>query len=90
MCLRDFYDVYILTKTQEFNRKLFHEVLLRTVEHRGIQHIFDGINKKIATIGNSKELQSLWSKYRKNYNYAKDISYEEVLAVLHDLTIPIK
>ncbi|WP_373897829.1 nucleotidyl transferase AbiEii/AbiGii toxin family protein [Haloimpatiens sp. FM7315] len=87
---RDFYDVYILTKSQDFDRNLFHEALLKTAEHRGTQHIFDGINKRIATIGNSKELKNLWSKYRKNYNYAKDISYEEILAVLDDLMIPIK
>lgn len=82
---RDFYDVYILTKTQEFNRKLFAEAVFKTAEHRGTIHIYDSIEKRIDDIKNSKGLQNLWSKYRKNYSYAKEISYEEVSSVLDQL-----
>lgn len=82
---RDFYDVYILTKTQEFDKKIFGEAVIKTSEHRGTQHIFDGIEKRIAIIENSKDLQNLWNKYRKNYSYAKEISYEEVSSILNEL-----
>lgn len=87
---RDYYDIYILTKTQEFDRKIFGEAVIKTAEHRGTIHIFDGIEKRIAVIESSKDLQNLWSKYRKNYRYAKEISYEEVLNVLNELSELVK
>lgn len=82
---RDFYDVYILTRTQEFNRKVFSQAVLNTAKHRGTIHIFNNIEERVAVIESSKDLQSLWSKYRKNYSYAKEISYEQVLSVLKEL-----
>jgi predicted nucleotidyltransferase component of viral defense system len=82
---RDFYDVYILTRTQEFDRKIFGEAVLKTAEHRGTIHIFDSIEKRIAIINDSKDLQNLWNKYRKNYSYAKGISYGEVSSTLNEL-----
>lgn len=32
---RDFYDIYILAKTQEYNREVLKEALIATAEHRG-------------------------------------------------------
>lgn len=88
--LRDFYDIYILIKTQEFNRELFNEAFKRTVDHRETYHITLNINEIINTIENSNELRKLWDKYRKQYSYAENISYEDILSVLKELKEYIK
>jgi hypothetical protein len=88
--LRDFYDIYILTKTQNFNKKLFNEAILKTSKHRGTTHIFENIEKRISVVENSKDLKKLWDKYKKNYSYAKDISFEDIAFVLKELLVVIK
>ena len=82
--LRDFYDVFILTKTQDFNKSLFNEAILKTSKHRETTHIFEVIEKRIEVIKNSHDLKRLWEKYRKNYSYAKDISFDEISFVLKE------
>ncbi|QCH27780.1 nucleotidyl transferase AbiEii/AbiGii toxin family protein [Clostridium tyrobutyricum] len=87
---RDFYDIYILTKTQAFNKNLFNKAILKTSKHRGTTHIFENIKKRVSIIENSKDLKNLWDKYKKNYNYAKDISFEDIVCVLKELLASIK
>ncbi|KAF0091962.1 MAG: Abortive phage infection protein [Fusobacteria bacterium] len=79
---RDFYDVYILSKTQEFDTMLFIKALRNTAEHRKTTHIFENIKNRIKKIENSKSLELLWIKYTRNYRYAKDIAYSNVIESL--------
>lgn len=79
---RDFYDVYILSKTQVFDNMVFIKALRNTAEHRKTTHIFDNLNDRIEKIENSKALELLWIKYTKNYRYAKDIAYSNVIESL--------
>jgi predicted nucleotidyltransferase component of viral defense system len=51
--LRDFYDVYILARTQKFSLYLFR--------------------------------QALWVNYQKEYAYAKEVAYIDVITALRDL-----
>lgn len=83
---RDFYDIYILIKTQDFDKNLFNEAVLKTSKHRGSTHIFDDTQKRISVIENSKDLKRLWEKYKKNYSYAKDISFDDIVYVLKELS----
>ena len=87
---RDFYDIYILSKTQDFNKDLFSQAVLETSKHRGTTHIFEDIQKRISVIENSRELKNQWGKYKKNYSYAKNISFEDIACVLKELLISIK
>lgn len=82
---RDFYDIYILVNTQEFDKSVFTEALTKTVEHRNTIHVFDDIMKRIRAIETSKILKDRWIKYTKNYPYAKDISYENTIDALKKL-----
>ena len=48
-----------------------------------VNHIYmKGILKNIQE---SLELQKMWSKYRKQFAYAKDIEYEQIVEVLRTL-----
>ena len=89
---RDFYDVYILTKTQGYNAETLRKAIFATAEHRGTKAIMEAeTNNRIAVIENSSELQSQWAKYQKKFPYAKDITYQEtvnaVKEVIHEIYI---
>lgn len=82
---RDYYDVYILSTTQQYDRLLFEEALAATADHRGSTNsIMDraGIMERISK---SEDLQGMWEKYRKRFAYAEGISYEDIIRALRDL-----
>ena len=89
---RDFYDVYILTKTQGYNAETLRKAIFATAEHRGTKAVMEAeTNNRLAVIENSSELQSQWAKYQKKFPYAKDITYQEtvnaVKEVIHEVYI---
>ena len=82
---RDYYDVYILSTTQQYDRLLFEEALAATADYRGSTNsIMDraGIMERISK---SEDLQEMWEKYRKRFAYAESISYEDIIRALRDL-----
>ena len=82
---RDFYDVYILTTTQEYDKTLFAEALKATAKHRGTTNQIADILGILKNLEESSELKLRWDKYRKQFTYASDISYEQILEVLSKL-----
>lgn len=84
---RDFYDIYILTITQKFDKSIFNEALKETAKHRDTLHIFNDIVKTISIIESSKPLKDRWIKYTKNYPYAEEINYEDTIKALKNLLI---
>ncbi|PKM64868.1 MAG: nucleotidyl transferase AbiEii/AbiGii toxin family protein [Firmicutes bacterium HGW-Firmicutes-20] len=85
---RDFYDVYILTKTQHFDHSVFFEALKSTATHRETTHILNDITNRLEEISGSKTLKSRWIKYTKDNRYADGISYEIIIdsikVLIHD------
>ena len=82
---RDYYDVYILSTTQQYDRLLFEEALAATADYRGSTNsIMDraGIMERISK---SEDLQGMWEKYRKRFAYAENIGYEDIIRALNDL-----
>lgn len=84
---RDYYDVYILGKTQEYNKQIYKEALKATAEHRGSTEQIADVEGILKQISENVDLKNMWSKYQKKYAYASDISYEEVLEVLKKIII---
>lgn len=82
---RDFYDIYILVKTQEFDKSIFDEALRETAKHRDTNHIFEDLVNRIKIIESSEILKVRWIKYTKNYPYAKEINYEDAIKALKTL-----
>ena len=82
---RDFYDVYILTTTQKFDRAVFTEALNATAVHRGTTEQIADIPGILHNIETSTELRMMWDKYRKQFAYAEKIEYEQSMAVLKTL-----
>ena len=82
---RDYYDVYILGTTQEYNKEVFKEALKATAIHRGSFEKIAGVNEIIERISSSMELNDMWVKYQKKFSYAKEITFDKILAVINDL-----
>ena len=82
---RDFYDVYILTTTQEYDKALFTDALKATALHRGTTNQIADISGILKSLEESSELKSSWDKYRKQFSYAKEIEYENILQTLDSL-----
>lgn len=82
---RDFYDVYILGTTQEYDREIFKEALKATAIHRGSLEKIDDVNGIMAQISSSDDLKNMWDKYQKKFAYAKEITYENVMDVLRNV-----
>ncbi len=82
---RDFYDAYILSTTQSFDRKLFADALNATATHRGTSEQIADVSGILHNIETSPELKAMWDKYRKQFAYATDIEYDQVTSVLKTL-----
>ena len=76
---RDFYDAYILTTTQKFDKAVFTDALKATANHRGTTEQIADISSILHNIEESPELKTMWDKYRKQFSYAKDITYEQIM-----------
>ena len=82
---RDFYDVYILATTQKFDKAVFAEALSATAVHRGTAEQISNVPEILHNIEGSPELKTVWDKYRKQFAYAQDITYEQIMDAVRDL-----
>ena len=64
---RDFYDAYILSTTQKYDKAVFAEALRATANHRGTAEQIADIPGILQNIEESPELHTMWEKYRKYY-----------------------
>ena len=76
---RDYYDIHILyaLRGAECNKKMLHQALARTTQKRGSGHILAEYPEIMKEIRESEQLRSLWAKYQREFDYAKDISFDD-------------
>lgn len=79
---RDFYDVYILVKDKPFNTEYFRKAFAETCIHRGTENFIKEPVFRLSEIEQSKVLQELWQKYAKQFPYAKEITYKNLMKSL--------
>ena len=84
---RDYYDVYILGTTQQYDKEIYKEALKATAEHRGSVEQISDVEGILKQISESNVLKDMWMKYQKKFAYANDISYENVLEVLMKIVV---
>lgn len=84
---RDFYDTYILATTQSFDKAVFENALRATANHRDTAHQIANVSDILHNIEESLELKTMWGKYRKQFAYAKDIEYGQIMLVLKNLLV---
>ena len=83
---RDFYDVYILSKSVEFDSEILKKALLATSEHRGTKNTIENeAERRIGIIETSDDLKSQWKKYQKKFPYAENIQFEDTVNAVKEL-----
>ena len=82
---RDYYDVYILVNGQEYNLETFRNALRATADHRGSWERIENWKPILDRLAFNNDLQNLWEKYRREFYYAKDISFEETIEAVRKL-----
>ncbi len=85
---RDFYDVYVLQKLQSHNIKieLLREAIVVTSEKRSSIQIIKNYKHIIEIIRDSNVMNQRWKNYQKDFDYAKDIEFEEVCDAVFEIT----
>lgn len=76
---RDFYDVYVLQKLQSHNIdiKLLREAIEATAKKRNTVQIIKNYKSTIEIIRDSSVMKQRWKSYQKDFDYAKDINFED-------------
>ncbi|MHB1377119.1 MAG: nucleotidyl transferase AbiEii/AbiGii toxin family protein [Candidatus Humimicrobiaceae bacterium] len=85
--IRDFYDVYILINfySQNINKELLLKAIEATLNKRESKALLLTAKATIEIIKNDEEMQSRWKLYQKDFNYAKDINWNEVMAAIEKI-----
>ena len=58
---------------------MFADALKATADHRGTTQQISDVPDILHNIEESPELKTMWDKYRKQFSYAKDITYEQIM-----------
>jgi hypothetical protein len=82
--LRDFYDVYILMKTQydAVNMETFQRALRATSEKRLSMEALQDKAEILRTIHADSIMKERWDQYCKEYDYAGGITFDEIITAL--------
>jgi len=85
--IRDFYDVYILIKflSHNIDKALLLQAIEATANKRESIALLGNAKPIIKIIKNDEEMQSRWTLYQKDFSYAKDISWNQVIAVIEKI-----
>lgn len=87
--LRDFYDVYIIMKTQAkaIQKELFIAALKATSDKRFSSQAIDEKSQILRNIESDPIMKQRWDRYSKEYRYANGISFDEVLKSIKKLFV---
>ena len=84
---RDFYNVYILNTLQKKNidNEILKEAFTATVKKRGTERIIANYKEIMETVSNSSAMKDQWTRYQREFDYAKDIAFAETCTVIQNL-----
>ena len=76
--MRDFYDVYILTKRENIDYKALHDAFLATCEKRGTTSMIPRLDAILETVRIDPFMKGMWDKYRQENFFVGDLTWEDV------------
>lgn len=82
---RDFYDIYVLTKTQKYNPALFRQALEATAKQRGTYMAIEQAPQTIDLIESNENIRSRWAQYQAQQTYAAAIPFDEIMKQLRSV-----
>ena len=89
---RDFYDIHILysLRGNECNINILKQALEQTAAKRGSADALRDYKEIIKSVSQSETMQKFWSKYRQDFSYAADITFETVCVTIIKIMDKIK
>lgn len=88
---RDFYDIHILysLRGDTCDISVLHEALTRTAVKRGSIEIMDRYESIIDKIQGSGQMRNFWEKYQRNFDYAKDITFDDACDTVRKIMVQV-
>ena len=82
--MKDYYDLYMFVnlKWNDINKETLRKAIINTSKNRETLSYIENANDYINLIEDDSKLKSLWNNYQKNYEYAKDISFEDTIKAI--------
>lgn len=78
-------------KWNEINKDILRKAIINTSKKRNTENYIEDANSYIEMIQEDDRLKSLWNSYVSNYEYAKDITFEDTInaiKVINELVVP--
>ena len=79
--MKDYYDLYMFVnlKWNDINKETLRKAIINTSKNRETLSYIENASDYINLIEDDSKLKLLWNNYQKNYEYAKDISFEDTI-----------
>ena len=89
---RDYYDIYILTRLQseQINFEDLKLALDATSQKRGSSELIGQYKKIMQTVKSNDTMIRHWDNYRKDFDYASSIEFEETCDAVVDIMSELK
>ncbi len=79
--MRDFYDVYIISKFEEIDYDDLREAFRKTCESRNTENMIPDIIEIYRAIAENEAMEIQWDNYRRKQYYVGDLTWEDVMGV---------
>lgn len=92
--MKDYYDLYMFVnlKWNDINKETLRKAIINTSKARETLDFIENANKYIELISDDSRLNLLWNSYQNNYEYAKDIEFEDTInaiKVISEIVVPV-
>lgn len=89
---RDFYDIYILytLRGTDCNLKILKAALEETAVRRGSVSLLSRFESIMGDIRNNPGMQNFWANYQKEFDYARDVSFEDACGMVLQIMSSLK
>ena len=90
--MKDYYDLYMFVnlKGSGINKETLKNAIINTSKARETLDYIDNASKYIELISDDSRLKSLWNNYQNNYEYAKNISFKNVINSVQEINNILK
>jgi predicted nucleotidyltransferase component of viral defense system len=90
--MRDFYDIYALETMQRHNINLavLSDALTNTSRKRNTSSVIAAAALILNEIQNNPEIMALWNSYKRKFEYAANVDWEDVMASVRKLCTIVK
>ena len=82
---RDYYDVYVLTRTKKFRKPIFRNALVATFSNCGTNELLSRKDELLDQILISVDQQSYWKRYQREFPAAAEIGFADAVEAVRRL-----